>query len=201
MQSSLHKTTARMIGSTLKPIGQDSIRKLDCYSTPEIAITELLKREQFSDFIWEPANGEGWLSRIVKKHGYEVFASDIKRWDKTTEIQRDFHAFTRTPYGEDCDIITNPPFRDSIRFVETAMQLLQPKAKLALILPVRYFSGKTRKKKVFLKYPPVIVYIFSYRIPRMHQFFYKGPQSSGMIDFAWFVWEKGYTGNTVVKWI
>lgn len=190
-----------MTGTKQAPVGQDLIRKLECYSTSTLAVEELLRREQFSDLIWEPANGVGSLTKTLIADGYDVFTSDIKRWHRTTEVQRDFHMFTRTPYGADIDIVTNPPFRDTVKFVETAMRLLRRDSKLALILPTRYLNGKTRKKLVFDKFPPIRVYVFSYRIPRMHQFFYTGNKGRSIIDFAWFVWEKGWTGNTIVEWI
>jgi hypothetical protein len=97
---------ARSVGTNHKPLDDSLLRKLDCYSTCAIAVKELMKLEEFDKNIWEPANGEGKLSRVLKKHGHNVFTSDIKRWHDSTEVQRSFHKFTRLPYGEFTDIIT-----------------------------------------------------------------------------------------------
>lgn len=51
------------------------------------------------------------------------------------------------------DVITNPPFRETINFVLTAKRLLRKQGKLALLLPTRYLNGQRRKKKVFDIWP------------------------------------------------
>ena len=52
----------------------------------------------------------------------------------------------------------------------------------------------------FKKYPPKTIYVFSGRIPcAKNGDFDKYPSSA--IAYAWFVWEKGYQGDTIVKWI
>ena len=49
----------------------------DYYATPEEAVEELLKREQFFRYVWELACGGGHISEVLKAYGYDVLSSDI----------------------------------------------------------------------------------------------------------------------------
>jgi hypothetical protein len=203
MPKQLNKSWAtKTVGGSSKQQLQDRTRILDGYHTPKIAILELIKIEKFSKKIWEPANGYNRISRVLKKKGYSAYTSDIYRWHNSTQVKRAFERFKEPPSNKH-DIITNPPFKHAQMFVEHAMKLLPKGRKLALLLRLQFLEGKKRKS-MFEKYPPKIIYVFSYRLPRMHRFDFdkKKDRSSGSIlAFAWFVWQKGYKGETVVKWL
>ncbi|MBT9167422.1 MAG: hypothetical protein DDT19_00760 [Syntrophomonadaceae bacterium] len=78
------------------------------------------------------------------------------------------------------------------------MQVLEIGKKAAFFLPIRYVEGKERKK-IFLKYPPKVIYISSSRLKcAINGRFDKTPNSA--VSYAWFVWEKGFTGDTILKW-
>ena len=49
----------------------------DYYATEPKAAELLLELEQFSPNIWECACGEGHLSEVFKKHGYNVYSTDL----------------------------------------------------------------------------------------------------------------------------
>ena len=51
--------------------------KDDFYPTPKYAVDELLKREVFNGNIWECACGEGDISEVFLKNGYNVRSSDL----------------------------------------------------------------------------------------------------------------------------
>lgn len=53
---------------------------------------------------------------------------------------------------------------------------------------------------MFEKLPPKTVYVFSKRIKcaRGGDF---NSFSSSAVAYAWFVWEKGYTGKPKIEWI
>lgn len=65
----------------------------------------------------------------------------------------------------------------------------------ATILP----ESQTRKE-LFSKYPLKTIYVSSTRINCAKNGDFK-TYNSGAIAYAWYVWEKGYKGDTVVKWI
>lgn len=49
----------------------------DYYATDPRAVTELLGLESFSRNIWEPACGEGHISKTLEAAGYKVLSTDL----------------------------------------------------------------------------------------------------------------------------
>lgn len=49
----------------------------DFYPTPEIATVRFLEKEKFSGEIWEPACGDGSMSRVLESYGYQVKSTDL----------------------------------------------------------------------------------------------------------------------------
>ena len=49
----------------------------DYYATDPKAVEMLLELEQFAPVIWEPACGEGHISKVLQAHGYEVISTDL----------------------------------------------------------------------------------------------------------------------------
>jgi hypothetical protein len=195
-------THMRMCGSRYN-VYYDDVHPLtktyDAYATPRIAVEELLARESFQKLVWEPAAGLHHIANVFRFHRHEVFTSDIYRWDERTDVRRRFENFTHRPYNERCDIITNPPFSIAYSFMTTGLDLLSKGDKLALFLPLRYLESQQRGK-LFTNHPPTSIYVFSYRLKRL-QPFYGTLEDASAMGFAWFVWEKGYRGDTVIEWI
>jgi len=97
------------------------------------------------------------------------------------------------------DIITNPPYKYALEFVEKALNVVQNRRKVAMFLKIQFLEGKKRKE-FFLQYPPKVIYVSSSRINcAMNGEFEK--YKSSAICYAWFVWQKGFKGETIVKWI
>lgn len=72
--------------------------------------------------------------------------------------------------------------------------------KVFMFLKVTFLEGQTRYNKLFSQYPPKKIYVFSKRISCAgNGEFERFPSSA--VAYAWYVWEKGFTGDTVVKWI
>ena len=51
--------------------------KHDFYPTPEIATVRFLEAERFEGEIWEPACGDGAMSRVIERYGYRVKSTDL----------------------------------------------------------------------------------------------------------------------------
>lgn len=49
----------------------------DYYATDPVAIDLLLSEEKFNNKIWEPACGEGHMSKRLEEYGYDVISSDL----------------------------------------------------------------------------------------------------------------------------
>lgn len=169
----------------------------DYYATEPKALELLLDLEQFSQRIWEPACGEGHLSEVMKKYGYSVVSSDlIDRGYGTGGV--DFLQCSRTWDG---DIITNPPYKYAREFAERALELVSEGRKVALFLKVQFLEGKARRE-LFEKYPPKTIYVASSRLlcAKNGEFQKMRDGGGSAVAYAWFIWEKGHQGDTVVKW-
>ncbi len=178
-------------------ISKTAIReKNDYYATDPRAMEQLLKYEKFDLNIWEPACGEGNLSKVLKEHGYNVYSTDLIDRGYQDE-QLDFLNTNNKWFG---DIITNPPFKYTTEFILKSLQSIQDGNKVAMFLKLNYLSGKQRYKEIYSKYPPYTVYVFSGRISCSKNNKPEGYKMGGM-DYAWFVWEKGKFGPTEIKWI
>lgn len=190
------KTTYRMLGASNHTEKQR--QENDYYATEPKAIELLLQKEKFSPVVWENAVGGGHLAEVLKQHGYKVKCSDlIDRGYPDTHIL-DFLKFN--PNKElDLDIITNPPYKCAKQFVEKSLQCISKGHKVAMFLKLQFLESQDRKK-FFEISPPKIIYVASGRlICAMNGEFEKYPSSA--IAYAWFVWEKGYTGKPMVDWI
>ena len=169
----------------------------DYYATEPKAVEILLENETFNHNIWECACGEGHISKVLEVAGYDVYSSDlIYRGYGDTEP---FNFLEDTLEDFEGDIITNPPYKFALEFCETALQTVQTGHKVAMFLKLTFLEGKKRQS-FFRKNPPKIVYVFSSRIScAMNGEFEKYPSSA--VAYAWFVWEKGFEGDPIIKWI
>ena len=167
----------------------------DYYATEPRAVELLLEQEEFATSIWECASGEGHIAKVLLKHGYIVRQSDIIRRTPETEFH-DFLGMGIEDWGG--DIITNPPYRYAQEFVERALQSVGEGRKVAMFLRLLFLEGKARRA-LFESNPPKTIYVASGRLKCM----LNGIDNMGgsAVAYAWFVWEKGYKGNTIVKWI
>ena len=168
----------------------------DYYATDPKAARLLMEVETFAPTIWECACGEGHLAKEFEAAGYRVFASDLI--DRGSGAVMDF--FTATPPDYPFDIVTNPPYTRSVEFVEHALDVLQTGRKAAMFLKIQFLEGKARRK-LFERCPPRRVYVSSSRLVCAKNGDFKRYAHADAVGYAWYVWEKGYTGETVLKWI
>ena len=166
----------------------------DYYATEPKAVELLLEQETFSQNILEPACGEGHMSVVLSNHGYNVQSSDIV--DRGYGAVQDF--FEIAKWGG--DVITNPPYKFAQRFVEHALKITDANAKIAMFLRIQFLEGKARRK-LFDACPPKTIYVASSRLQCALNGDFEGFKASSAVCYAWFVWQKGYTGDAVVKWI
>ena len=171
----------------------------DYYATEGKAAELLLEVEKFTPTIWENAVGAGDLAEVFVKNGYNVRVSDIvDRGYPNTEII-DFLTYNE-PITT--DVITNPPYKLATDFVRHSLDLAQDGVKVAMFLKVQFLEGKERKK-LFTEYPPKTIYVSSSRLlcAKNGEFEKMKAGGGGALAYAWYVWVKGYKGDTVVKWI
>lgn len=187
--------------SVYSPLGasshvQDDRAEHDFYATDPIAMNILLNVESFNRNVWECAVGAGHLARVLEENGYNVRCSDIidRGYPNTQKI--DFLRYNGRFNG---DIITNPPYKFASQFLEKAMDIIGDGNKVAMFLKLTFLEGKERKE-MFKKYPPKTIYVSSSRINCAKNGNFDDSKSSA-VAYAWYIWEKGFTGNPIVKWV
>lgn len=163
----------------------------DFYVTPDNVIEALLNEEKFEGDIWEPACGDGAISRFLKRKGYNVYSTDlIYRGYGYGDID-----FLKTNYKFN-NIITNPPYNIAQDFIEHALKCTDKK--VAMLCKLQFLESEKRKQ-LFLNTPLKKVSIFSKRLS-MYRNGIK-TKNSGMIAFAWFIWDHSYDKEPILTWL
>lgn len=168
----------------------------DYYATDPHAIDDLLKRESFSHDIWECASGGGHLVKRLRELGYCVWSSDLVDRGCQDDIIDFLKEEPRHKYKG--DIITNPPYKFATEFTLKALDIVETGHKVAMFLKLTTLEGQDRYNKLFKKYPPKTIYVYTKRIQCAKNGEFKG---SSAVCYAWFVWEKGIDSSPVIKWI
>lgn len=185
------------IGRTAKSItgiiGEHPRERNDFYSTPDSAIRALLNVERFAKNFWEPACGDGAICKVASdEYQYAPIGTDLVA--RGYGIGGVDFLMERKLLGP--DIITNPPFRLAVQFLEHALDL--GAEKIAFCLRLQFLEGQRR---LSLLKRLARVYVFSKRIPRMHNPDYDGPKTTSLMAFAWFVWDRAPHAEPILRWI
>lgn len=135
---------------------------------------------------------------LIEK-GYDVLSTDIvNRGYENQAFAQDFLKVGAVPRNSR-DIITNPPYAQAKEFVEHALDISQESVKVAMFLKLTFLEG-AKRKELFDKYPPKKIYVFRNRVDCWKNGI-KPDKPSKAVCYAWFIWEKGFKGNPVIKWI
>jgi hypothetical protein len=185
--------------------------KDDFYPTPDYATHTLMKHwgsEVFSSDIhcyskdvWEPACGDGAISKLLKKdYGLRVASTDlVNRGFGKSGV--DFLMETKTPAPW---IITNPPYKLANQFVIKCLNLFEEDREFsgfAMLLRLAFLEGQGRHKAIFEKKPPSDVLVFSKRLTMIRGDHDEAWYGSGKMAFAWFIWCRNSNDDTRLKWI
>lgn len=171
----------------------------DYYATEPRAAELLLENESFDGPIWECACGEKHLSNVFTNWGgYDVRSSDL--YNRCGNEVFDFLSIENTHW--DGNIITNPPYKFALDFVYKALQIVPDGKKVCMFLKIQFLEGKARRE-LFRSHPPKVVYVSSSRLlcAPNGDFEHATKNGGSAVAYAWFVWEKGFKGDTIVKWI
>ena len=175
-------------------------QKEDFYATEPSAVELFIEKlridgEKISNVILEPSCGQGHISKVFQSYGYTVRSTDLI--DRGYGIGGiDFLQVSDKWLG---DIITNPPFNLAEKFVEKGMELLEEGNRLYLFLKIQFLEGQKRKE-LFKKYPPKYVYCYSARQKCARDGEFEKYTATTQF-YAWYVWEKGFQGETIIRWI
>jgi hypothetical protein len=166
--------SSTMIGGKSNQHGRNAA---DFYATPPECTIALLDEfgwlfEGLS--VWEPACGDGAITKVLRSKKYEVYSSD--KYSRGYGLSKvDFLKSEMWPQS----IITNPPFNLAEQFIEKAVTREVP---FAMLLKATYWHA-AKRNELFNRTRPLAVMAMSWR-PAM------SPErgKSGTMDFIWTVW-------------
>ena len=170
---------------------------MDFYPTPPYATQKLLEMETFTGTIYEPACGDGAITKVLKEFYSDrpIYSTDLI--DRGYGERRDLNFLTEDYTGSTIEnIITNPPYKLAQEFIEKSLKVAD--SKVAMLLKLNFLEGQKRNG-LFKTTPLKAVYVFSKRLS-----FDKGDEKgkgNGLLAYAWYVWEKGYKGKPQIDWI
>ena len=166
-------------------------KKSDFYETPYSMTEHLLRREPFNRelSVCEPACGGGAITKILNN----CFTGEVTAYDADVDFLKENKRYNY--------IITNPPFSLAMEFIKKAKTVATDK--FALLLPLSYLHGKRRFDEVYndKEYGLKHVYVFT-RYPLLGEALRDdGKYRTGMMVYAWYIFENGYSGDPAIKWI
>lgn len=195
-------------GSIFKTLGAsnhtDAERESDdFYATEPKAIDILCAYPHISlqHKVWEPSCGSGCLSKRLEELGHHVVSTDL--------VDRGFgrggvNFFEQRQMPEGCTaIVTNPPYKFATDYVLHALRLLPDGGQLCLFLKTTFAEGKERYYKIFGPQRPQYVLQCTERIlcAKNAEFDFMQAHGGSAVSYAWWIWQKGYQGPTILDWI
>lgn len=166
-------------------------KKSDFYQTPYSITQQLVQTGEIHGWksTLEPACGAGAITKVLANSGFK----NIVSYDSETDFLKECGS-----YGQ---IITNPPFSLAYEFIIHAKKVATDK--ICFLLPLSYLHGKRRYDHIWQdkKFPLKCVYVFT-RYPMLEDTVSEdGKYKTGMMVYAWYVWDKSYTGEPMIRWI
>ena len=177
----------------------------DFYATHPESVQMFLDRISKDDDIKLPNNiyecacGEGHISKKLIENKYNVFSTDLidrgfGNLHNIDFINNDLKDIDKKYF--DC-IITNPPYKYALDFVKKANSITNKYT--IMFLKIQFLEGKQRYN-YYKNYPPKFIYIHSSRVGcgknGGNEF-----NNSGAVCYSWFIWEKNYKGDPIIRFI
>lgn len=177
----------------------------DFYATPPSAVSRLLDKlkelgVKLPHTILEPAVGKGHIAKVLVEKGYDVEAQDIDdRGYPNTKLQ----SFLETENIDANAIITNPPYKYGLEFVEKSIDLLKRDEYCIMLLKLQFLEGVKRANSLYKNgLNPKYIICFPDRINCAKQGdFDKESETGGQVAYCWYVWQKGYSGPSEFHWM
>ena len=178
----------------------------DYYATNPKAVEMLLTNYAFhAATILEPCVGGGHIANAINDfftNTRVITGLDLVDRGYPNTIVQDFLTWETDKKFE--GIITNPPFSLAQEFIEKGMELLTDDGQMAMFLKIQFLEG-AKRKELFEKYPPKYVYVFRNRMATWNNGNETDPNTgkrwATTMCHAWFVWEKGFNGEPIIRWL
>lgn len=174
-------------------VDREKREKDDFYPTPPEGTRALLTVEQFDGAIWEPACGDGAISKELAAAGYEVVSTDlVDRGYGEARVDFLLEWHSRAP-----NLVTNPPNKLLDQFMQQATRLVP--GKIALLAPVRSVAG-VRRRQIYETTALARIWVFAPR-PQLWRGGVPTSENGSVMDLAWLVWDRAHRGPPTIGWI
>jgi hypothetical protein len=164
--------------------GHGKREKDDFYPTPREAVDALLESTVVGHLrkVWEPACGDGAISKVLESRGIQVVSTDI--------VDRGYGQggvdFLETNHLFAPAIITNPPFKLAEQFIHHSLAL--GAETVAMLLKATFWNAASRLA-LYREHQPAVVLPLTWRLD------FTGGGAPTM-DCMWVVWGAGWTLGT-----
>jgi hypothetical protein len=203
------KTNKSLVGSKIAGGNPENERvENDFYATNPKAVEMLLnahKSLKLGLSFLEPCVGTGNIIEVAKrelKYCNKFTGIDLIDRSYPDTIVTDFLTW-ETDKQYDI-IISNPPYSLAQEFIEKGLSLLTEYGQMAMFLKIQFLEGDKRKE-FYKKYPPKYIYVFSKRMATWNNNNPINPETGKKwvttFCFAWYVWEKDFKGEPIVRWL
>lgn len=135
--------------------------------------------------VWEPACGDGRMSRVLEWHGFDVLSTDLRETPGYGIGGVDFLKSHERTMGwhppDDIDlIVSNPPFSLAELFIRQALTYTP---NVAMLLKATYWNAASRLP-FFNEHRPAFVLPLTFRLA----FLEKERGKSPLMDCVWVIW-------------
>ena len=140
----------------------------------------------------EPFRYKCWslIGYDIADRGYKFVS--VQDWLTVKEIPN--------PRNKPKVIVQNPPFKLALEFVQHGLELLNKGELLFSLHRIQFLETRERFAKLYgNKQKPKYVFVFANRVTCVAPGIPNKGQ--GAMCYAWFMWQKGFRGNTQIKWI
>lgn len=168
----------------------------DFYPTHPEGTRALLRVETFTGSIWEPACGNGAISKVLIANRYHVISTDL--------IDRGYGVggidFLRERVTRAANIVTNPPYGSGLAdaFVRHALRLVEPTGgSVAMLLNLASLAHPIRHAQ-WIGHPPAAIYVLD-----QLTCWPNGIMSNYSAEhrYCWAVWKHGHRGRPTLWWL
>ncbi|MFT3728432.1 MAG: hypothetical protein QM759_11465 [Terricaulis sp.] len=175
--------------------------KHDWYVEPYECSAALFAVEAFRGAIWDPACGVGRIVTEAQRAGLSAIGTDIVKRSDVCTLRCDF--LKQQPDIKFSNIVSNPPFGVAEEFVQKSLTLVRSGGKVAMLLPLVWMAGFSAKRQWLPRSPLRRVFPLSPRpsMPPGAVIAAGETPGNGTKDFAWFLWQNGYSGTPEIVFL
>ena len=169
------------------------------YPTPPEVVRALLSVEAFDGPIWEPACGDGAISKQLLASGYRVVSTDITSHGYGTPGVD----FLRELRPRAKHIVTNPPYGRGLadQFVGQALRLTRETGgTVAMLLNLASLCHPRRHAK-FVATPPASIYALDECTCYPNGVAPRIARRMPYHRYCWVVWQAGHIGRPAFWWL